>query len=501
MIYIPSGWFSATELGDVEVIFHKGYFHIFHLNLPSHDVVSHIVSKDGFEWQPLPNAIHVGNPGEFDDDQIWTMGVFRYKKKFFMLYTGLSKLEEGLFQRVGLAISDDLVNWEKWSKNPVSIADKRWYESKIGPTGVDWRDPFVFEENGVLHALVSARENKGPLSRRGCVAHLISQDGYNWKVCSPLHTPRISFDFEVPSLIKIGKKYYLTGHLPECGYSVYYIADKLEGPYRRPENNIILPPPNSAFRPCYWKGKILMFHWNRTIADWIPNNPYIFALVPPKEVKIKEDGSLILSSFSGWKSRIEKTSFINFSSIINKVNINYGIWRTKNYRLEGICEPGMGTFLLPKSLANFIIEGEIEYKSAHNFGILFRSDKDSDEATFIFCKPDLNIVELVRIFHNPVYMPKKNIKLLTRGRNLVQSNYFSFQREKRYHLHLIVSGPYVEFSLDDKILLCALTMNKNSGQIGFFVEDGIAVFSNFKIHQLKKFFGLKNNKLKHNSPI
>ena len=39
--------FGAFEIGDVDVVFHEGKFHLFHLVLPNHDYIAHAVSTDG----------------------------------------------------------------------------------------------------------------------------------------------------------------------------------------------------------------------------------------------------------------------------------------------------------------------------------------------------------------------------------------------------------------------------------------------------------------------
>src|SRR5437879_5889955 len=107
MFYSPG--YSPSEIGDIDVLVHQDRIHLFHLSLPSHDIVGHLVSDDGLTWEPLPNAITTGDPGAFDDDQIWTMGTFALNGRFFMLYTGMSKADGGCVQRTGLATSEDLI--------------------------------------------------------------------------------------------------------------------------------------------------------------------------------------------------------------------------------------------------------------------------------------------------------------------------------------------------------------------------------------------------------
>ena len=79
-MYTPRGQ-GLSELGDIEVVVgDDGRLHLFHLTLPNHDVVQHAVSDDGLHWEPLPNALHTGDPGDPDDDQIWTMSELWYAR-------------------------------------------------------------------------------------------------------------------------------------------------------------------------------------------------------------------------------------------------------------------------------------------------------------------------------------------------------------------------------------------------------------------------------------
>src|SRR5687767_1443549 len=112
---------NPNEIGDFEVVTHEGRLHAFYLALPSHDFVGHLVSDDGIRWEPLPPAIGTGEPGAFDGDQIWTMGIFRKDDTWFMLYTGNER--RGRIQRTGLATSPDLLNWTKYAGNPVAEPD------------------------------------------------------------------------------------------------------------------------------------------------------------------------------------------------------------------------------------------------------------------------------------------------------------------------------------------------------------------------------------------
>ena len=44
----------------------------------------------------------------------------------------------------------------------------------------------------------------------------------------PLYTPRISTDFEVPTIVKLDERYYLIGHICAPMVDVYRVADSYQ---------------------------------------------------------------------------------------------------------------------------------------------------------------------------------------------------------------------------------------------------------------------------------
>ena len=76
-------------------------------------------------WRVLPDALRPGPSGSWDDLATWTGSVIEHDGRWHMLYTGISRSERGLIQRIGLAVSEDLTHSTKhprtlsWKQVPV----------------------------------------------------------------------------------------------------------------------------------------------------------------------------------------------------------------------------------------------------------------------------------------------------------------------------------------------------------------------------------------------
>lgn len=475
-MYFTKG-LNPSEVGDVDIIAYEGRLHLFHLSLPSHDVVAHLASDDGIRWVPLPNALHVGDPGEFDDDQIWTMHTFRWEGRFYMLYTALCTANAGSVQTTGLAVSDDLVRWSKVAHNPVAAPDPRWYEADAGDCGrADWRDPFPWIEDGVIHGLICAHEPEGSYNRRGCVAHVTSRDALNWTVEPPFYTPRTSSDFEVPTLVKLADRYYLIGHLCAPCVDVWRVADSLAGPWRRPANDVLLPPMNCAFSPAVWRGRTVVMHWIQTTFDWDADATRGRAIAPPKVADALPDGTLVLRSFRpGWAAVAAGDA-----ETAGPADAGFGgQWRVDGRAVRGACAPGMGLVRLTAAFADFVIEARVSCADAAAAGLFWRGDDEADACTRAAVIPGRKRIELHRLVRRVGWRG-----VIGRGHDTLQENYCEVEAGRAFDLRVVAYGPYVEVSVDDRVLLSQLTMSRRAGVIGLFVEDGEATFESIRVQEL-----------------
>ncbi|NIB41529.1 family 43 glycosylhydrolase [Pseudomaricurvus alkylphenolicus] len=220
--------------------------------------IGHAVSTDLNDWKVLPDAIAPspvpeGSQGMIPADSCttWTGCVIQHDGTWYMYYTGSSKAEDGLVQRVCLATSNDLMAWEKHPANPLVELDERWYDGLNLERWHDasWRDPWVMKDpaSDRYHMLVTCRANRGENDGRGAIGYAQSKNLIDWEVKEPFLAPGSYGEMEVPQVEKIGRHYYLFCSVSERFTSkqqrallaeeplngvIYYMSENLEGPYK-----------------------------------------------------------------------------------------------------------------------------------------------------------------------------------------------------------------------------------------------------------------------------
>jgi beta-fructofuranosidase len=170
--------------------------------------VGHAKSSDLRHWELQPDAlVHADGPA-WDDLAIWTGSVARGPDGLWHLfYTGRSRGERGLIQRIGMAVSEDLVAWTRAHDGPLLEADARWYEQLDLDAWTEqaWRDPYVFPDpdGDGWHMLITTRAADGDRHGRGVIGHARSPDLLTWEIQPPLTRPAGFGHMEVPRVARI----------------------------------------------------------------------------------------------------------------------------------------------------------------------------------------------------------------------------------------------------------------------------------------------------------
>jgi beta-fructofuranosidase len=207
--------------------------HVFYLQAPRalgdpelrhrHATIGHAVSSDLRSWERLPNALGPGPAGAWDDNAPWTGSIIRAADRWQLCYTGTSSVDGGLVQRIGVAVSDDLIHWERSFDHPVLAADERWYE-RIGDSDwydEAWRDPWLFTDphSRDTVALICTRTAHGPSDQRGAIGLARSADLRHWTVGPPIYAPGLFAQMEVPQVLAVDGRWHLLFCTPDWSHS------------------------------------------------------------------------------------------------------------------------------------------------------------------------------------------------------------------------------------------------------------------------------------------
>lgn len=286
-------------------------YHLFFLQAPRslhdpdlrhwHVSIGHAVSTDLRHWRLLPDALAPGRPGAWDDYTVWTGSVLHHQGRWWMFYTGTGRRERGKVQRVGLAVSEDLVTWRRHSDQPLIEADPRWYEvDQRDWYELAWRDPWVFPspDHDGFHVLLTARARHGSPPTRGVVGHATSDDLVTWTVRAPVTEPGWYGHLEVPQVEKIGDRWWLLFSTPAApehpGHGTHALsAAHPLGPYRWNSYQ----PLDVDLGGSRYGGRLVRTDTGWQLLAWLQHGPegFVGELADPSPVRQLDSGRLMLA--------------------------------------------------------------------------------------------------------------------------------------------------------------------------------------------------------------
>ncbi|MGB3910906.1 MAG: glycosyl hydrolase family 32 [Pseudolysinimonas sp.] len=197
---------AASWVWDFWIADDGDRFHLFFLKAPRALVdpdrrhwratIGHATSTDLTTWTEQIDAVLPDDSPAFDDLATWTGSVVRQDDgRWRMFYTGVSRAEGGIVQRISSVVSDDLFTWRREPARQVIEPDARRYETAATRQWPDqaWRDPWVYRGADRWHMLITARANHGAPEDRGVIGHATSPDLERWTVHPPVSEPGAGF--------------------------------------------------------------------------------------------------------------------------------------------------------------------------------------------------------------------------------------------------------------------------------------------------------------------
>ncbi|MCQ6562902.1 family 43 glycosylhydrolase [Paenibacillus mendelii] len=176
-----AGRFSEVDGLCVDHAFFKvdGRFHLIYIRLEACNMwqelgmgnFGHASSQDLLNWeihQPVLPVI----PGSWENTHVWAPHVFQHDERYWMFYTGVN---ENACQAINAAVSTDLVNWERVSKEPLIIPPwGLWAPEHFS----NCRDPFVLKDDDGFYCYYTGYVKE---TSQYCVGIAYSNDLINWE--------------------------------------------------------------------------------------------------------------------------------------------------------------------------------------------------------------------------------------------------------------------------------------------------------------------------------
>lgn len=511
---------SRKTIGDVDVLYHEGLYHLFHLVLPNHDFIAHAVSTDALNWRRVNNALFIGDPGSWDDLMLWTMHVSPNPHRpgeWRMFYTGLSRRDQGNYQRLGLAVSKDLFHWEKadvhWEdhrgpndpdlvKNAVHNSrstapdarhanfdatscfplepDPANYEASLeeGRHWVSFRDPYYYHDGTNGWLLAAARVNQGPIVRRGCVALMKETEPNRFEALPALHHPRLYDDVEVPNLFRIDGDHYLIGSIREDAKIRYWHTGKIGERWQSYHDNVLLAQGNYAGRMCRDDNGWLLWNFysmnskDRTTENLMP---------PPKRLIRLSNGMLRAATFEGIDRYVgEDLPPENIAPLIDFDGSTKLKCQANGRSIHLECDSQFQGFTFPYDLPNFRFRARLKMDGFGKCGFLFRLAPETRDGYYLSMDLLKEIAQL-RAWGTGEEGSGEHMMQF----ESLQSGFWYSKDRNSAEVQLIAFGSYIELSVNGRVILSLADQTFSEGCLGFYLETADVFLEDVHIHRLR----------------
>ena len=278
----PANWNNDPN----GLLFYDGYYHLFYQHNPYGDRWDwmhwgHARSKDLVSWQYLPIALWPSvDKGE--EHCFSGSGFIKDNGKPILVYTSIGHEYPEVW--AANLEDDSLFNWEKNPADPILVMGDH-----KGQYIDDWRDPYVFRDQGETYMVVGGH----PQSGKGSIMLYKSMNNKltKWDYLGVPFSGKEE-NWECPNFFKIGDKYvliysphgrvkYYTGHMDfkNIKFTPDYHGDVDDG------QNYYAP--NTLQKA---DGRRVLFGW---IPDFKQDQGWQGAITLPRDLSIDEKGRLI----------------------------------------------------------------------------------------------------------------------------------------------------------------------------------------------------------------
>ena len=487
MLYHPKGLY----VWDTWYYVYEGRLHCIHLQLhrpgsdrpmAEHGALGHAVTDDLVHWETLPPALYKGEPGSIDDSELWTGCVYQHDGRQYLYYTARSVREDGMVNRVALAISEDGHHFERCPENPILIPDSRWYCNEMnrlplhghGYPIVDGRDMCVVADpdGHGFWGFFAARRPADTLAESSVIGLAHSDDLIYWEQHPPCFAPDRYGCVEVPEVFCLDGRWYmlcLTGNrygqrglvddprLREA--TIYAVADKVTGPYTlMEEDNLVF---GSIFQQGYcgktveWRGERVLFFTQGEMKDGCPHG----SIALPHVLKATADGRLRTMWYqpleAQYRTLAEPTPMVIDDG-------RYGSrmqWAAEGNRYAMNCPPDWALLPMDTLLADGMVTCDVTLATARSAGVVLRLQEDVTRGGLcVLLDAAQRIIEVTALREFP----------------LIECRSWDIRPGQTYRLRVVTEGHVVYVYVDDRLAIQCYEPGGCRGHVALMVEGGEA---------------------------
>lgn len=455
-----------SALGDVIPFAYGDAFHLFYLR----DFRSgsdgpatpwqHLVTRDFVDFGDWGEALARGGP-DAQDDAVYTGCVIEDRGLFHIFYTGHNGRFRGQGRPSQVIMHATSTDLRSWTKDPSIVLPP----PADGYEQHDWRDPFVYREEGSggFSMLLAARRDSGPARYRGITARCTSTDLSAWQVAEPFFAPAEFSTHECPDLFRIGDWWYLVfSEFSSRTVTRYRMSRQPDGPW-------MTPPDDALDSRAWYAAKTAAVGAERFGFGWVPtrdgatdSGPWQWAgTLVVHRIDQRPDGTL-----SAHPPRSVLVAFGRAQDVVPGRAV--GEWRAGGDRTHTDATGRRSSLLLGAMPDPCLIEVDVTLDAAATqAGLLLRAGEDGDTGYELRIEPSAQRVVLDR-------WPRPGDEPIALYRPL------AVVPGRPVRLRAIADGTTLACYADD-VALCGRMYDHASGAVGIFAGGGIVTFGGLSV--------------------
>lgn len=442
----------------------------------------HAVSPDLVHWTEQADILSLeGSTNPLDRDFRYTGCTIERDGIYYTFYT----MRKGQGQRIGVATSRDLYEWEEYEGNPVLVPDEEWFitfanenVSNHAAWGavVDCRDMLVIKDEdgeGYWGYFVAAADT-GKTTPTAVVGVAYSYDLLQWEQSGIAYVPESVSMPEMVDVFRIGGKWYMTLTTAKnngciSGFSdpyitraqIYAVADSPIGPFvENPDDNVMM---GGQLNSGYSSRSIVFAGKRRVLYTDSNNGEAVLSL--PKDVAVNEAGHLRLyyaaDLLEGLRTGTLQDAIAVQPGTSFAWNTRGGMWKKEADVYSCTTDENSWQSFLMRGMANnmeleFVMDAESDCSM---LGIVLSAQGDGKLLN------DLNHILAVDLQNNRLY-------LTDAGWDLSNCREYIFEAGREYHFRMLLIGKTIELYINDELVFNSGIHNAGANRAGLFVNDG-----------------------------